>query len=296
MYDTMCANPHLGGVTMLHRVSVLALVLALAACGDDEPDVLDPQDLRILIVRGDGQVSEVAPSPYPSADVVMSVRYAKTPDPSTVLPDTLVARITGPQPSVSLTGPSFAVLPANTMAHFRPVLDQGCGEPWISSAIPDENQEVRTLWVLPTVLSWDALGWHNGQWGARCEMEVRVTVANEFVRDTVFWALFTPGPIARTIFRSGKTLIFNNKTPFRPHLNDVSDWYGNPIPWAFEVDCDCLEVLGTIENFPSRRELRVVGLGSGTVRVIVADGSAIAEGTVEVRQSGELMVATVTLD
>src|SRR5690554_2117342 len=56
------SNPHLGGVTMLRRVSVLALALALAACGDDEPDVLDPQDLRILIVRGDGQVSEVAPS------------------------------------------------------------------------------------------------------------------------------------------------------------------------------------------------------------------------------------------
>src|SRR5690606_22222365 len=90
----LCTDPHLGGVTMLRRVSVLALTLIIAACGDDEPDVLDPQDLRILIVRGDGQVSEVAPA-GPSADVVMSVRYANTPDPSTVLPDTLVARITG---------------------------------------------------------------------------------------------------------------------------------------------------------------------------------------------------------
>src|SRR5690606_1267397 len=184
--DSIGVYPHME-VTMLRRLAALAL--ALAACGDDEPDVLDPQDLRIVIVRGDGQVSEVAPA-GPSANVVMSIRYAETPDPSTVLPDTLVARITGPQPSASLTGPSFAVLPANTMAHVRPVLDQGCGEPWVSSAIPDEDQEVRTLWVRPAVLSRDALGWHNGQWGALCEMEVRVTVANEFVRDTVFWALF----------------------------------------------------------------------------------------------------------
>lgn len=270
----------------------LAVIAALAACGDDEPDVLDPQDLRIVIVRGDGQVSEVAPA-RPSADVVMSIRYAETPDPSTVLPDTLVAHITGPQPSASLTGPSFAVLPANTMAHFRPVLDQGCGEPWVSSAIPDENQEVRTLWVRPTKLALSAMGWHDGQWGALCEMEVRVTVANEFVRDTTFWALFTPGPIAVNWFAQRRKInVINPVTYYHDYVTDI---HGNSIPYAFVTDCDCLEIGGTIEDFPSHRTLRVAQIGSGIFRVVTADGSAIAEGTVEAMESNGRLIATITI-
>jgi len=277
---------------MPRTIALLLLATLLAACGDDKPDVLDPQDLRIVIVRGDGQVAEVAPA-GPSADVVMSIRYAETPDPSTVLPDTLVARITGPEASASLTGPSFAVLPANTMAHFRPVLDQGCGEPWVSSAIPDENQEVRTLWVRPTVLSRDALGWHNGQWGALCEMEVRVTVAHEFVRDTVFWALFTPGPIAVNWFAQRREINISNQVRFSHYY--VTDIHGNSIPYAFESDCDCLEIGGTIEDFPSHRTLSVAQIGSGMFRVVTADGSAIAEGTVEALESNGRLIATITI-
>src|SRR5690606_20107623 len=50
----LCTDPHLGGVTMLRRVSVLALALALAACGDDSDDPIPPERLAIEILRGDG--------------------------------------------------------------------------------------------------------------------------------------------------------------------------------------------------------------------------------------------------
>src|SRR5690606_12896085 len=46
-------DPHLGGVTMLRRVSVLALALALAACGDDGDDPIPPERMAIEILRGD---------------------------------------------------------------------------------------------------------------------------------------------------------------------------------------------------------------------------------------------------
>src|SRR5690606_36660073 len=54
MYDTMCANPHLGGVTMRrYPFLALALALALAACGDDSDDPIPPERMAIEILRGD---------------------------------------------------------------------------------------------------------------------------------------------------------------------------------------------------------------------------------------------------
>jgi len=262
---------------MLRRVFVLALALALAACGDDEPDVLDPQDLRIVIVRGDGQVSEVAPA-GPSADVVMSVRYDKTPDPSTVLPDTLVARITGPEASASLTGPSFAVLPPNTVAYFA-VTENGCGSAWIPSAIPDSDGYVRTLWELPTKLP--GVRWYAEGWGRMCEMEVRVLVDADFVTDTIFRAFFTPGPVRYHSFFAGN--VFAGKEIGHAQMSDA---HQNLVPYEYRVDCDCAEAIGTIEQYGSVYPKVVpIAPGEGLLHVVALGGDTIATAQLTVRQS-----------
>src|SRR5690606_4280363 len=106
MYDTMCANPYLGGVTMLRRVSVLALALALAACSDDsDSDVATIDQMRVVKVSGD-QSAQVPPP-----EIAGALRVTATVGEDGWTDEPLIARIvtTGGGARATITGLSAEI-------------------------------------------------------------------------------------------------------------------------------------------------------------------------------------------
>jgi len=245
----------------MRALAILATIAIIAGCGDSTgPRVFEPAELRVVIIRGDGQVSPVAPGK--PAGAAQFALYATTPDPSTVLPDTLVAQITGP---VGVQG----LLPSNTMAHFA-ATEEGCGRAWIPSAIPDAEGYVRTLWELPGKLP--LVKRFEEGWGYPCEMQLRVMVGEQFVRDTTFRAFFTPGPPRHHLFLAGNVLGGSELQHFA-----VRDAHQNMIPFEYRVDCDCAEAVGTIASYPSPLPKVVpVAPGEGRLHVVVLGGDTLA--------------------
>lgn len=210
----------------------LALLLVLAACGDDSPVVADPDDLELEIVSGDHQVAPVADAAEASAALAPAQTV-----PEGVLPERLVARITidGEEPQASigaLAGPAFAMLPANTSITYRVVQPDvpasfgatPCGQSFVDSAIPDDSGYVATYW-------------ERGTWAGDCTMEVRLVTDSGPVVDTVFTATFTPGPATGSpgllgINEVGETHDYNFSLDGQSECGgQYSDPYGNPIQY-----------------------------------------------------------------
>lgn len=164
----------------MRRLTWLALVLALPACDAAAVEYTDPDDLRLEIVSGDGQVAPV--------QTTSSGAFILAAPPAGVLPDTLVARIRD-------KSGGHANVPPNTVVNYVVPTD-GCGEPWINAASPDDSAYVATLWERPAG-KLPALEWHGDVWGSLCTLETRTVVDGVFKTDTTFQAIFTPGPIAR---------------------------------------------------------------------------------------------------
>src|SRR5690606_16021220 len=89
----LCADTYLGGVTMLRRVSVLALALALAACDrgadDGGPSYTDVREAKIHILAGDGQVAPVATSPERAGDLALRLQGGSVEEAYDLFPDVL---------------------------------------------------------------------------------------------------------------------------------------------------------------------------------------------------------------
>lgn len=170
----------------MKRLALFALVLTFAACDSTGVDFTDPDDLRLEIVSGDGQVAPVQTTD--GASIVGAFLVAQVGAPAGVLPDTLVARITD-------ASGGHANVPPNTVVNYVVPTD-GCGESWINAASPDDSAYVATLWERPAG-KLPALEWHGDVWGALCTLETRTVVDGVFRTDTTFQAVFTPGPIDR---------------------------------------------------------------------------------------------------
>lgn len=128
---------------MLRRLAVLALAVAVAACGrDDDPanDVAAIDQMRVVKVRGD-QSSQVPPA-GPSQS--LGVRYAQV-GTDGYTDEPLVARVEATEPQASLTGPSFAVVPAGTPVHWH--LSDGCGKLFGATTETDDTAYTLNRWA-----------------------------------------------------------------------------------------------------------------------------------------------------
>ena len=218
---------------MMRRVSVLALALIIAACGDDGPSVARPDQLALQIVRGDRQVARVADAPA-SQSVAGYSPAATLPD--NILPEPLVARIVidGQPPSAALSpgdplGPSFAVLPPSTAVTFRVIQPDDpkgrhCGTSFLDSGVPDDSGYVTTFW-------------ERGTYAGECRMEVRLVVDATPRIDTVFVATFTPGPPATFGGISYSAIAGDTVRLYQPDQEGtwIADRYGNEMTWQYAV-------------------------------------------------------------
>lgn len=203
----------------MKRLTLLALVLTFAACDSETgPEFTDPDDLRLEIVSGDGQVAPVQTTD--GASIVEASLVAQVGAPSGVLPDTLVARIRD-------KSGGHANVPPNTVVNYVVPTD-GCGEPWINAASPDDSAYVATLWERPAGQLPD-LQWHGDVWGALCTLETRTVVDGVFKTDTTFQAIFTTGPL--TNMTTGSVPIeLGDTVDLRFHISEGRDVYRNVIP------------------------------------------------------------------
>lgn len=260
----------------------LVVAVAIVACGGDGgsgPDPVVSPD-RLVIVAGDGQVAPIAGTQ--TADLAAAVEG--------VLPDTLIARIegsvelspsiTGPGLSLSMAGMEGLTFPAGTAVEYV-VTSEGCGRPYIATATPDEDGQVRTLWEIPAGELPD-MDWHEGVWGSRCEMEARAKVGTEFRADTTFIATFQPGPVDPRYQTGGALQRTSQPRVYPPRAHLAMDEYGNQVP-----SCPVFEPGAPVwtegESWPACRSISWINEPEfGLFRVIGMDGTEIGHGYFEV--------------
>src|SRR5690606_2194134 len=147
MYDTLCADTYLGGVTMLRRVSVLALALALAACDrgadDGGPSYTDVREAKIHILAGDGQVAPVATSPERAGDLALRLQGGSVEEAYDLFPDVLEVWVGA---GMRLLGEPVA---AGTDVHWI-VRDEGCGRPVGQTTSTDADGRAVNRWIRGT--------------------------------------------------------------------------------------------------------------------------------------------------
>lgn len=208
-------------------VAVAALALTLPACsGSDDPDVADPDDLRIEVVSGDRQSAPVRPA---TSAPVGGLVALDVPLPPNLLPEPLVARVTiaGAAPAGGIVGPAFAVLPRDVSVTFRVVQPVGdphgrdCGASFLDSAIPDDSAHVTTYWERGTLA------------GVECRMEVRLVVDGVPRVDTAFVAVFEPGPVVAVSSQDPPAAVTAGDSIWIPDvLAAARDEHINAIPLA----------------------------------------------------------------
>lgn len=246
-------------------------LLALAACGGDSSPRYAEQ-VKISIISGDGQqgmVQESQQGLLAAADL------------GVVLPDTLVARIEDSGISASnsdLLTPqvSFAPLPPGTSVEYR-ISAEGCGQPWISSVVPDELGDVKTLWEKPGALG-SELEYRDGLWARYCDlaMEARVFIGGQFKVDTAFSAVFTPSdPVWTNLAGVG----FTGWESLTIDQDRVRDTWGNTVHWLLRPDPALAARLDDVEG---ARTLVPVASGSGLVEVVDAAGRTLCSGHLNV--------------
>lgn len=272
----------------MRRYPFLALALALAACGDDSDDPIPPERMAIEILRGDHFRDTVylgGPARAVGAVVYEPVAVGEL----EVSPEPLVARFGErlTQPSASLTGPSFATLPANTTADWvivdedgYPITDGRCGRPVNTTTIPASDGTTTNYWQRPRK-------------AGTCYMRLQGVVDGQPYVDTVFTRVFLPGPLVPT--RPFEMSCFLPISEDGTHqVGDVitcrggDDANGNPTDqYRVEAIADWLEPIGGEFGTPEARSARVLrtpAIGeTATLRLYDAQDDLIIEvvGTVK---------------
>ncbi len=267
---------------MLRRVSVLALALALAACGDDSDDPIPPERMAIEILRGDNFRDTVylgGPARAMGAVVYEPVAVGEL----EVSPEPLVAKFGERliQPSSSLTGPSFATLPPNTTADWvvvdhegNEILDGRCGRPVNTTTIPASDGTTTNYWQRPRK-------------AGTCYMRLQGVVNGVPYVDTVFTRVFLAGPPvvpAGWITFGGGRVCAPDLTldGMEMRVHGFIDANGNPTEqYRVEGVGTWIETVSTEFGTFESRHVRVVGtpaLGdTATVRVYDALGNLVAD-------------------
>lgn len=202
----------------LRRLAVLALAVAVAACGDDGPATIDPADARVQIVSGDRQTARV-PSPAPQGALVPTAVVGEA-----LLPEPLVVRVVDGAGSISaaisIAGPSAAIVPAGTALHWR-VVESGCGWPYGATTLTDDSAYSVNRVIIGTT-------------ARECSVEVgRVLRDGEIVVDSVFRYTLLPGPASRWSLEPLAVSVSPGDTiDIRQRLRWVRDAHGNEVPLA----------------------------------------------------------------
>lgn len=183
----------------MYRNSLVVLALAAmmaAGCGEDGSavEVVDPEQVRLRIVDGDRQVAAVAGVSSGNGASLQAAAVSA----QDLLPEPLVVELVEAGSgevvaSMVMEGggilePSMASsrMPENLLVRFR-VVEEGCGEPFIGTALPDSGQVVDR--------------WIKGTRAGACHMEVARLIDGEPHTDTTFLWTALPGPLDQ--FRVG---------------------------------------------------------------------------------------------
>lgn len=156
------------------------VILALAACGDSGPSVLDLDEVRIVKVAGDQSAVAGTSQATPLHSVSASPRFAVTAG-ETWTPEPLVGRIeTVGARTNGLSGPSM--LPPDMLAHWH--LPEEAGRLLAASTPPDDSLHIVNRWAPST---------RAGEYTA----VARRILADGSVHEDARWTLVVePGPIA----------------------------------------------------------------------------------------------------
>lgn len=256
----------------MRNMTLLALALTFAACDSTGPGFTDPDDLRLQIVKGDGQVGSVQAG---SAYIIAAA------GPKGVLPDTLVARITD-------ASGGYANVPPGTVVNYV-VPEDGCGAPWIDDATPDDSAYVATLWERPASKLPNAQ-WHGDVMGSACTMEARTVVGGEFKTDTMFTAIFEAGPVHQYPFGldvPGDTLLVSNALEIGFGFHGFKDRYDNTVPHWLDGDgwarAQEPSITARGGRFFAQPDSTVAVGDTATVRAVRRDGAVVMEALVTLR-------------
>lgn len=233
---------------MPRTIALLLLATLLAACGDDDPDVADISEMRVVKVSGDQEAPVQAPETQASITPTRIVLQAGGGNPFTsgYTPEPLVARVVSDGAGTAqsmLTGPiSAAVVPSGTLVHWQ--LEPECGKLFAVTTATDDS-------------AFTINRWGPGIKAGVCHAAAGRLVGAEIVIDATWELEVLPGPpvflgsklpLNNLVLTAGQTI--NLDSIARARGIDAYDRYSNvihadilltyPITWS---------IVGPMENY-----------------------------------------------
>ena len=197
---------------MLHRVSVLALALIIAACSDDsDSDVATIDQMRVVKVSGD-QSAQVPPP-----EIAGALRVTATVGEDGWTDEPLIARIvtTGGGAQATITGLSADVVPTGTLVHWY--LPEECGRLFAQTTATDDSAYTVNRWA-------------PGTKAMTCHAQAGRLVGTQIVMDATWELEVLPGPVAQVQLAEMPWLCIGDTLDMRDYVAGGLDAYWNEIP------------------------------------------------------------------